>query len=166
MSAKDLIHVLERQLDIHEELLALAERKSAALVRDDANEVSAIVNKESKLIRIVDDLVKEQQEATNAFFRAKGFQPTRAITVTELARMVTEPTEKAELLNARDRLTAAIERLKLANEHNRQLILQSLSFINLSVDLIMGPSEDDAIYHRPSQPTISTGRPGMFDRKA
>ncbi|HZG87386.1 flagellar protein FlgN [Paenibacillus sp.] len=166
MTVAQLLSVLERMTETHEELIALAEQKKEALIRNNVDEVSAIVNRETRAVKVVDTLLKEQADATNAFFRARGFQTTRAVTVTELSRMVTDPQEKKRLLDARDRLTAAIAQLKTKNELNQKLIEQSISYINYTLDLVLGPDEEP-IYHNPaSQATGGAKRMSYFDSKA
>jgi len=167
MSVQRLVAALEKLKDIHEELIALADRKREALVRNAVDDVSAIVSKENKLVRAIDEQLREQTEATNGFFRAKGFQPTRAITVTELSRMVTDPKEKGALLAARDRLSETVAALKKKNELNQQLIEQSLAFINYSIDLVIGP-DDEPTYRNPAYQKDNPGqqRAGFFDSRA
>jgi flagellar biosynthesis/type III secretory pathway chaperone len=166
LPVQQLIAALEKQRAFHEELVDLAERKREALIRNGVDEVSAIVNRETKLMRAVEELLRQQSDATNAFFRAKGFQPTRAITVTELARMVTDPEEKESLQSARDRLSEAVAVLKQKNELNQQLLEHSLAFINYTIDLIAGP-EEGPTYSNPAQQQGKTGkRSGYFDSRA
>jgi flagellar biosynthesis/type III secretory pathway chaperone len=161
-----LIAALEQLTIIHEELVDLAERKRQALVRNVVDEVSALVNRETKLMRAMEEQLREQSEATSGFFRAKGFQPTRAITVTELARMVTDPSEKEALLSARDRLSAVIASLKKKNDLNQQLIEQSLAIINYSIDLVVGP-DDEPTYKNPMATSQGAAkRAGYFDSRA
>ena len=166
MAAERLIAVLEKLSGIHEELIELADRKRDALVRNQVDEVSAIVNKETKRMREIGEHLQEQQAATVDFFRAKGFQPTREVTVTELSRIVTDPKEKEALLAARNRLAEVIARLQKKNELNQQLIEQSLAFINYSIDVVVGPDEEPT-YQNPAARPYGTGkRSGYFDSKA
>jgi len=166
MFVQRLISVLERLDEIHEQLSGLADRKREALVRNDAQEVSAATAKENQLIKTVEELLAEKKETTNAFFRSRGFQPVREITVTELSRLVTDPGVKEALLAARDRLTATAEKLKRKNELNQQLLEQSLGFINYSLDVLIGP-DDEPMYHNPlNQPKAGMQRTGYFDSKA
>ena len=166
MFVERLIGVLERLNEIHEKLLELAERKRQALIRNDVQEVSAATAAENQLIKSVEQLLAEKREATNDFFRSRGFQPVREVTVTELSRLVTDSAMKEALLAARDRLSATAERLRQKNELNQQLLEQSLDFINYSLDVLIGP-DDDPMYQNPMdkrKPGIQ--RTGYFDSKA
>ncbi|HZG56547.1 flagellar protein FlgN [Paenibacillus sp.] len=167
MPVQRLLAALTRQSEIHEALFELAGKKRMALVRDDVNEVSALSGKEAKLIRAIQECLSEQSAATNEFFRDKGYQPTRAINVTELSRMITDPALKAQLLSARDKLASIVAKLKQANELNQQLIEQSLAFINYTIDLVVGP-DDEPTYHNPAQQRDKLGqhRAGYFDSRA
>jgi flagellar biosynthesis/type III secretory pathway chaperone len=163
---QQLIDVIGRLTHAHKALLTLAEQKKNALIGNHVDEVSAITNKETRISRTIDQLLKEQADATNAFFRSKGFQPTRAITVTELSRLIAEPELKDELLRAREALLATIELLATANQLNQQMIQQSLSFVNYSIDLVVGPDEDP-VYRNPlGQGNVAAKRTGYFDSRA
>lgn len=166
MSAQRLIDTLTKLDDTHEELIALADLKRGALVRNAAEEISRITAKENKLIQSVGELLSTKTEATNDFFRAKGFQLVREVTIVELSRLVTDPGEKDGLLAVRDKLSASTARLKKMNELNQQLIEQSLAYINYSFDLLIGPDDGPVYRHpgiAPKTPGTSTG---FFDSKA
>jgi len=166
MPVQRLIEVMGKLNDTHEELVGLAERKRDALIKNQVDEVSAITNKETRLMRMVGELLQEQQAATVDFFRTKGFQPTREVTVTELSRIVTDPKQKEALLAARDRLTEAIQILKKKNDLNQQLIEQSLEFINYSMNLVLGPDEEPTYKNPASRSYDTTKRSGFFDSRA
>ena len=166
MFVQRLISVLERLDEIHGQLVDLADRKREALIRNEVQEVSAATAKENQLIKTIEELLAEKREATNDFFRSRGFQPVREVTVTELSRLVTDPGEKEALLAARDRLTATAEKLKGKNELNQKLIEQSLGFINYSLDVLIGP-DDEPMYHNPlNHQKSGMQRTGYFDSKA
>jgi len=166
MPVQRLIAVLEQLSAAHEAMIELADQKREALVRNAVDEVSAVVQKETKWMRAVENLLKEQRDATVEFFRSRGFQPTRAVTVTELSRMITDRADKETLLQARDRLSDVVARLQAKNDLNQQLIEHSLAFINYSLDLVAGP-EDDLMYRNPhQQQTPGLKRSGYFDSRA
>jgi len=166
MPVQQLIQIIAELADAHRELLELAEQKRVALVRNELKDIMAIVNKETKLSKRVADLQQAQTNAVNEFFRQKGFQPTREITITELSRMITDIEAKQALIDRRDRLVELIAELKQRNDLNQQLIKQSLDFVNYSIDVIAGPPEDEMTYQRPAQQSPTTGRTGVFDWKA
>ncbi|MCI3921332.1 flagellar protein FlgN [Paenibacillus sp. TRM 82003] len=165
VAVQRLIGVLQKLNQVHEGFINLAEHKREALVNNKVDQLSMIVGKEAKLGRAVEQLLQEQADATNEFFRVKGFQPTRAITVTELSRMVTNPDEKAELLAVRERLTQTVAILQKKNELNQQLIQQSLAYINYSIDLVLGP-DDEPTYQHPGSMQRQSNLPGYFDSRA
>ncbi len=166
MSVQRLIDALNRMIELHTELLSLADRKRQAIVMDAVDEVSAITNKETKLMRGIDEALREQVDATNDFFRARGFQTTRQVTVTELSRVITDPAEKDALLASRDRLFELVALLKQKNELNQQLMKQSLAFINYFIDAVIGP-DDEPVYRNPAtQKPTTKKRSGFFDSKA
>ena len=165
MSAAPIIHVLELMIEVHDSLTELAESKKHALIDNKVDQLMAIVNKESKLMKQLTGLLQEQQDTVRRFFQAKGLQLTRQITVTELIKLIPEPSEKQALVHKQTLLNEKIQILKAHNELNQQLIEQSLAFINYSYDLLMGP-EEDVIYQHPNQQHAANKRNGYFDTKA
>lgn len=66
VAVQPLVDVLHQLVGHHEELLELADRKRSSLVENRVDEISAVVNKESKALRAV-------AEATNVFSIPEGF---------------------------------------------------------------------------------------------
>ena len=129
------------------------------------NHLNLIVNKESKLVRHIDELDKQRFNEISKYLISRGYKPNPQITVSDLIRLIFKAEEKQALLHAHKQLMVVLEKLKQMNISNQQLIQQSLSFIDYSIDLVLGPSDDDIVYRNPSQQK-SDKRAGMFDRRA
>ncbi|PYI51175.1 flagellar protein FlgN [Paenibacillus flagellatus] len=159
-----ILHALDQLIEVHRALLEWSERKKDAIVHNRVEELTQITNKESRLAKRLEELEAERVEAVNAYMRSKNMYVTAAISISTLIRFVVRMEDKQALTERQQELVRLIEELKRANDTNRQLIQQSLAFINYSLDLLVGP-DDDAVYHHPQQQqTYQPNR--MFDRKA
>jgi flagellar biosynthesis/type III secretory pathway chaperone len=85
--------------------------------------------------------------------------------VGDLIKLVKAEDEKA-LADKQKQLLETIEKLRELNQLNQKLIEQSLAFIEYSMDLVLGPSEDNATYQNPVHQQQGVKRRGMFDSRA
>jgi hypothetical protein len=72
---------------------------------------------------------------------------------------------KQALIDATEDLSGAILQLHHINDSNQQMIKLQLEYINYSIDVIAGPSENEATYHRSLQEQGFI-RMSQFDTKA
>lgn len=166
MAIQDMLQVLSEQTEIHRDMLQIADQKKNAIIQNDVERVNQLVNKESKLIRQITELEEKRIFEVNRFVVGKGYRANPNITISDLLKIVFNGEERKKLQEAQASLAAVVGKLKEANALNQQLIEQSLQFINYSLDLIAGTSEDDAIYHHPDKQNHTLKRPGMFDTRA
>nr|WP_275901704.1 flagellar protein FlgN [Paenibacillus sp. SYP-B3998] len=153
-------------LEAHEALLGLARDKTQVLVSNDINQLNMIVNRENKWIRIIAETDQQRLQLISAYLISRGYNPNPKITVSDLVKVIFKAEEKQALAQAQQKLLATIKELKASNNINQQLIEQSLSFINYSIDLVLGAPEDDVLYQHPHQQAYGTKRLGVFDTKA
>ncbi|MEK8131734.1 flagellar protein FlgN [Paenibacillus filicis] len=166
MAFQDLIQIMNSLNDQHAILLDLAERKKQVLIQNQVNELTGIVNKEAKLIRQIGETDQQRAEAVQQFMIEKGFKPNPRVTVSDLTKIIFDIEDKKQLLEAQKSLLSTIRRLREINTINQDLIKHSLAFIDYSLDLIVGPSEDEAVYHHPQHQTSGIKRQGLFDTRA
>jgi len=166
MAFRALIQTMTAFNDIHDTLLELAEQKKQVLVRNDVEKLTQIVSKENKLIKQISELDLLRVEAIGQFLIEKGYKPNPKVTVSDLTKIIFNIDDKKELLGLQKQLLEKIRNLREMNQLNQQLIEHSLSFIDYSLDLFVGPPEDDLIYQKPQQNSYNNSRPGIFDTKA
>lgn len=166
MSIQTLLDTMERLQAAHEALLELAQDKTQIIVSNDVDQLNLIVNKESKWIRIISEANHQRIQLINSYLISRGYNPNPLITIGDLIKVIFNAQEKQALSQAQQNLLATVKQLKSVNGFNQELIEQSLSFINYTVDLVLGAPEDDVVYHNPSQQPYGTKRMGLFDTKA
>ncbi|TBL72991.1 flagellar protein FlgN [Paenibacillus thalictri] len=167
MSLQAVFENMEKLIEAHQTLLDLGERKKQALIVNDIDQLTAAVNKEGRLIKQVTELDQQRIHAIGAFMLEKGYRPNPYVTISDLTKLIFKMDEKKALQTLQQTLLQTIERLKTLNELNRQLLEQSLTFVNYSLDLVLGPPEDEAVYQNPQQQQgYGFKRQGMFDSRA
>lgn len=164
MSIQTLLETMEKLQEAHEALLELAKAKTQILVGNDIDQLNMIVNRENKWVRAIAEANQQRIQIIGSYLISRGYNPNPKITVGDLIKVIFKAEEKQALMEAQQKLLATIEELKQNNIINQQLIEQSLSFVNYSLDLVIGPPEDDLVYRNPNQ-AKSGNRLGMFDRR-
>ncbi len=143
--------VLENLINLHKALYTLAVQKKDVLIKGDIEALSAITQQEQKLIKALGAAESARIELVKQMFATRGLSIADA-TLLDLVKIVTDPEEKSRLQSYRDELTRIVSELRQANELNQQLLEQSLSFVNLTLDLLTDTPEDDFIYRKPTDP--------------
>jgi flagellar biosynthesis/type III secretory pathway chaperone len=166
MAFQTLIQTMTALNGIHDTLSELAEEKKQVLIHNQVERLTQIVSRENKLIKQISDLDQQRKEAMGQFLMDRGYKPNPKVTVSDLTKIIFNMEEKTALINLQKQLLATIRRLRDMNQLNQQLIEHSLSFIDYSLDIIVGPPEDDVFYHKPQQSNQGNKRLGIFDTRA
>ncbi|MCL6460199.1 MAG: flagellar protein FlgN [Gorillibacterium sp.] len=166
MSIPVLFEVMEQMILHHDTLLELSEQKVPILVGNKVEELNRIVHKETQLIRQLGECENQRIEAVNHFLISKGFRPTPNITMNEVIKLIFRQEDKETAVRLQGELLSRMQKLKVLNEKNGQLIEQSLAFIEYSLDLVVGPPDDDTIYRNPANRVTGAKRNSYFDTRA
>jgi len=165
MSVTGLIHTMNQMIQIHQTLLELSQQKTSILVANQVDKLNQIVNKERNIIKEIKELDNRRIDEINEFLLEKGYKPNPKITIEDFSKLVFKADEKHSIKEAQEKLLRIIGKLKEHSQLNQSLIEQSLAFIEYSLDIVLGPPEDEVVYHKPLQQQ-NMMRSGMFDRRA
>ncbi|PZE19363.1 flagellar protein FlgN [Paenibacillus xerothermodurans] len=163
MAFQALIDTMKDLNRIHDTLLELAEQKKHVLIHNDVEKLTQIVTKENKLLRQVGDLDQQRVEVIGQFLMEKGYKPNPKVTVSDLTKIIFNVQDKRTLLGLQKQLLGTIRKLRELNQINQQLIAHSLAFVDYSLDLIVGPPEDEVVYQHPQMSTYGSKRNSLFD---
>ncbi|MEK3733191.1 MULTISPECIES: flagellar protein FlgN [Paenibacillus] len=166
MSVRSIIDCMRRQIELHEQLIEAGKDKRQAIMVNDVERLTAVITRENRLLKQVAETEALRQGAADNFLREKGIRSQLQLTVTELTRLVFNPEEKDELLAVQRELTDRLLELKELNNSNRDLIEQSLDFIDYSLNLLVSNPDDDMLYRHPNQPNTTGKGHSMFDTRA
>lgn len=157
---------MKRQDELHRQLIEAGNDKKQAIIANDVERLAAVMNRENRLLKQVAETEALRQGAAEEFLREKGIRSQLQLTVTEMTRLVFNPEEKTELLDVQRQLMDRLTELKELNQINRELIEQSLAFIDYSLNLLVSRPEDDMLYQNPNQPSTAGKGRSMFDTRA
>ncbi|MFF2018089.1 flagellar protein FlgN [Paenibacillus sp. NPDC058177] len=165
MALTTLIELLERLDEVHIQMLDLAATKKQAIMENKVEVLIDILNRESKTMKLVGQLEEQRTQAAYAFLQGVGIRSNLNLNLTELSRLVFDPEDKSRLLQIQKKLSGTLHHLKEANELNQKLIEQSLTFIDYSLDLLVGRPNQEMTYHHPSDKGSNVYRSGLFDAR-
>lgn len=165
-SFEQLIFHLKQLIFIYRALFTLADHKKQAIIKDDIDEVNKLTMQETKALKPVPELEAGVRQLITQLQRDLGFRPKLKMTVSELITMLVDPEQKQELTVLQNDIIAVSEKLKRANELNQQLIQQSLQYVNFSLDLLVGPEDEEFTYKRPTLQPENQRRTGIYDTRA
>ncbi|MNW38023.1 FlgN protein [compost metagenome] len=166
MPLERLIDVLEQLDQKHLILLDLVRSKKDAIINNDIDTIILCMNKESKLIKKIEALDETRVLISYQVLQQRGIKSQLNLNVTELSRLVFDPEEKRKLLSVQSHLSHTLTQLKEVNEINQKLIEQSLSFIDYSIDILVGRPNQEATYQHPTDKNGVSSQPGIFDTRA
>lgn len=157
---------LDQLIEVHRELIALCGRKKEAIIRNRIEELMQATQNETRLVKKIGELEEARAAAIQAYMQTRGMFVTASITVGTLIRIAVKHEDKQALGERQRELVDLVENLKEANELNRQLLQQSLAYVDYSIGLLVDSGDDDSLYHHPQQEQFTYKGSSMFDRKA
>lgn len=168
MSTEHIAADLERLIGLHRELARIAEEKKQVLIQGDMERLTRVLQTESQVYKQASAAEESRQRETASFLAAKGVRQTGKSgewTVSDLIKLVFNAEEKRRLMKLQTELLGVIRELQEANELNRQLVEQSLAFVNNTLDFITESRQQEITYSHPGKQQAGT-RKGFFDQKA
>ncbi|WP_055106062.1 flagellar protein FlgN [Paenibacillus ihumii] len=166
MSVQDLIDALEQMDQRYEALLEVMLEKKQAIISNEYEGLVRTISKESKMLKGIEEQEKQILASAQAFLQSKGIKSRLELTITELLRLVFDPEEKRALSEIQNKLSDRLSKLKQINTLNQSLIDQSLSFIDFSLNLMVGGMDEEATYAPPQQQERRTSARSSFDTRA
>lgn len=162
MSVQLIIEKLDELTGIHQQLIVLSKEKTVTVKEGNVEKLQAILVKERKIVRQLEQAEENRQKEVESWFSAIGNTKEEA-TITNLLSQLVEEEEKRLLEASAVRLTEAVVTLKQQEQLNIALIQQSMQFVQLSLDLL-SPSLTNMNYGKEQKhPPINRS---VFDSKA
>ncbi|MCD9022303.1 flagellar protein FlgN [Cohnella silvisoli] len=150
---------------LYRQLIALGQEKQEAILANHTDVIMQVTNRESKLLKDIASQETLRIASVKRFAAELGIASNSTIRIEQLIQLVHKAALKQALIEAAEDLSEAILRLHEINDRNQQMIKLHLEYINYSIDVIAGPSEEEATYHRSLQEQGFI-RMSQFDTKA
>lgn len=164
MSIEKILQSLKKLDKLHKSLLEIAYKKTEVIKTGDMDSLNQLLKDEQAHVAGISQLEQQRQTEVTDYLRAKGIAPTDNPTVA-LVLENTNTEEEIELLGAaRNKLLLTLESLKHQNDLNQKLTLQSLQFVNLTLDTLR-PKPDQINYSKSEVQAPTKGK-AYFDSQA
>lgn len=164
MSIEKILQSLTKLDMLHKSLLEIAYKKTEVIKTGDMDSLNQLLKDEQAHVAGISQLEQQRQTEVTDYLRAKGIAPTDNPTVALVLENTNTIEEKEQLGAARNKLLLTLETLKNQNDLNQKLTLQSLQFVNLTLDTLR-PKPDQINYSKSEVRTPSKGQ-AYFDSQA
>ncbi len=133
---ENLIEILNQEGAGYEELLALSQKKTPVIVRNDLEELQSITDDEQSLAGKIVHLEKKREEITADIANVLN-KDVNTMKLQNLIDMLAgRPAEQARLAEAHDRLRSAVRALQRTNEQNKELLANALELVEFEMTLL------------------------------
>lgn len=162
LSLQTVIKSLQKLVTLHESLLSISEQKTAAVKEGDMEKLQPLLVKERKHVQALEQAETTRQKEVKHWFDENNVQ-NEGQTITTMLEKIEDKEQQESLADVTIHLTNAVTNLKRQEQLNRELIQQSLQFVELTLDM-MNPSIKNLNYGNKKE-TESVKR-SVFDSKA
>ncbi|MFX3631592.1 MAG: flagellar protein FlgN [Candidatus Pristimantibacillus sp.] len=166
MAFRELVQSLEEMLMLYQTLYELGLKKKDQIIKNEMNEMTASLSKESKLLKLMNENENARRAIVIQIQRDLGFRPRLHVTLSDISKMVTNPDDKQEITKLQQELNVVVTNLRKLNELNQQLIQQSIEFVEFSLDTMFGAPDEEVVYKNPALQPQGSKRTGLFDTRA
>jgi hypothetical protein len=165
MSAEDLLlNILEKMVKLQKSLYQIALKKTDILKADDIEALGQLIKDELKHIKAIEMVNGERERIQPQLANELSLPPTN-ITISELLKSSILK-DKEGLKRLQLELVEQTQSLQEVNEFNQQLLQQSLNFVNLNLDLVLGQQESGNYTDNNSNEEETNASRSLFDSKA
>ncbi|HZH62647.1 MAG TPA: flagellar protein FlgN [Metabacillus sp.] len=159
MSAEEkLFDCLRKIVKLQKSLYQIALKKTDILKADDVEALGQLMKEEIKHIKAIEIIDKEREQLQSQLSSGE-------MTISELLQSSLIK-NKEGLQNLQLKLVEQTQKLKELNELNQQLLQQSLNFINLNLDILLGQQESNNYTDDPSSSQDEGTSRSLFDSRA
>lgn len=166
MSVQQVTEVLRSMDNLYSILVSLSQEKQQAIMDNDVVQLTKVMTEESRVLKHAAGLETAREQEVALFLQEKGIRSQLSLTITEMTRLVFDPEEKEMLLEAQRQLSNTLHELKRLNALNKELVEQSLNFIDYSLNLLTSLPEEEVVYSDPSKQQSSQKIRSFFDTRA
>ena len=141
-----LIHVLGRENEIYQSMLAVIDKERLAAVRSELNALTNAAQEKENILEKLRGYEELRIQLVKSMAEAYGYPPEN-FTITKLAQLVGEPHSK-RISQVGNDLSKAIIIVRDADQRNKQLFEHSLELLRGSLNLISEITRTNTIYYR------------------
>jgi len=158
---EQLIGVLSDQLPNYDALISLSELKKDIIVANNAEALQKITSEENTIVGRAQKLDKNRMALMHEIGIVLNITDT-AYTLTDLCELIKGQDEYDTLLGLIETSREKLDALREINNQNKELIQNSLDYIDFSVNVMRSQVHPDKQFYNTSGDEIAPGS-GFFD---
>lgn len=158
-----LLKTMTTLIDLHESLLSVAEEKTTRLKENNMTDFNQLLKIEQKHVQALEQIEKQRLKEASDLAAALGLPEDAPVTT--IIDQLPDASEREALEEKATTLLAYVVDIKQQEDLNRQLLKQSLQFVQLQMD-IMQPSVESLTYGNKKAKDDPTTKRSVFDSKA
>lgn len=166
---KKLEELLLRLVDCHEELLTLGREKIEVIKNKDIERFEKITLEEQVLVKQIKQAEAERLQTLCVLFPEETAGGA-VLSLEDCIQKISDPSQSERIAIAGSQLVAVVEDLIQCNDLNRQLVRESLNYVNFTLDLVRPPKVQSNNYEASGKQGMSQShimeKKSMFDSQA
>lgn len=162
MSIAPIIAALENLVQIHHELVHISEEKTELIKSGRVDAFQKKILAERKLVLSLEQAERKRLEVVEQWFNNHN-KSIDEKTITNMLEMIRDEEDKTRLATVTTELTETITNLKRHEQLNRDLLEQSMQFVQMSLNML-SPSIEQMNYGEKKQ--ANQRDRSVFDSKA
>ena len=131
--------LLLEQKSVQDRLYGLAQKKRDAVVKNETDKLTLIVNEEYAALSQVNKIERQRVNELGAVADTVG-KPAKDITISDLLNLA-EGQQKVQLATLQRELLEILTKLKAQNDENGKLVDAQLEYISVMLSVIAGPED-------------------------
>lgn len=164
---EELISVLEKECEIYDKLLPIAEKKTNVIIKNDLETLRSITEQEHEVVDKVSVLERKRERVIFDIATVLN-QDKETLNLTKIVKLLEQqPKEQKKLEMLHAHLKRTVNRLMDINYQNKSLIEESLEMIEFNMNLIQSTRRLPGNNYTKGARTIDAPslQTGMFDAK-
>lgn len=161
-SVEQLIQALNKEYEIYERVLEIAEKKKRIIIEGKIKDLDDITSKEQTMIISIGKL----ENIRTAILKNIAYELSldKAENISKLIQHLDEE-NKERVLAIKDKFNDILETIKDKNELNNKLIKQSLEYIEFNKNLLTSLENQGSTYGSGAQEKDVNTKKNLFDAK-
>ena len=163
---RKLLYLLRKELAYQEKLLSILVKERVAITTLKREDVEKIRLEKEKVIEAARSVEEERSSLMHALSKKEEDEGKKAITLGELLVSCAEPEMRKDLVLVREELRDTVQAVINMNDHNKNLLKQSLGIIASTLAIIRSAPGTDLPTYSPSGSLKSDNDDPAFARRS
>ena len=134
----ELVEVLDKENDEYEVMLTLSTEKTSTIVKNDIEQLQAVLVKEQAQIERINVLEKQREDTIRDICKVIKVDPGQLTVKALIDLLAKKPDEQAKLMRVHTKLKKTLDQVVRVNENNKALTRESMEILEFEMNLLKG----------------------------